>query len=55
MDLMFPYVKYLVKVGGQCKGYLPIFQGKNTGPHEDANHKKEINDYFERKGWKWVL
>ena len=53
-ELVFESVKELVKVGGQYEGYLPIFQGDNAGSHEDKKYKKEVGEYCEREGWKWI-
>ena len=30
---IFPKIAALVAPGGYFEGYLPIFQGDNTGPH----------------------
>ena len=43
-----------MKAGGAYDGYLPIFQGNNAGPHEDKKYKKEMEEYCEREGWKWI-
>ena len=53
-ELVFEAVKDLVKVGGKFEGYLPVFQGDNAGPHQDAKYKKGVEEYCEREGWKWI-
>ena len=52
--LVFEAVKDLVKVGGTFEEYLPVFQGNNAGPHQDAKYKKGVEEYCEREGWKWI-
>jgi hypothetical protein len=36
-DHIFPKVLDSVSEGGEFEGYLPVFQGDNTGPHIDAS------------------
>ena len=42
-----------MKEGGKFEGYLPIIQGDNAGPHEDAKFKNYVNKECEEKGWLW--
>mmetsp|Transcript_26210 Transcript_26210/g.32313 ORF Transcript_26210/g.32313 Transcript_26210/m.32313 type:complete len:211 (+) Transcript_26210:515-1147(+) len=50
---IFPAINELVKEGGKFEGYLPIIQGDNAGPHEDAKFKNYVNKECEEKGWLW--
>ena len=43
----------LVGVGGKYEGYMPIIQGYNAGPHEDAEFKKFVRGNCGSKGWYW--
>ena len=51
--MLFPAVEELVGPGGEYEGYLPVFQGDNAGPHEDATYKQFVVDYCNQRGWKW--
>jgi hypothetical protein len=48
---IFKEVEELVGPGGQLEGHIPIFQGDNAGPHEEAGCVKFVEDYCEQKGW----
>jgi hypothetical protein len=50
---IFPMVSKLVGPGGKYEGYIPVFQGDNAGPHQDATFKRCVEDQCSEKGWKW--
>jgi hypothetical protein len=50
---IFPMVSKLVGPGGRYEGYIPVFQGDNAGPHQDATFKRCVEDQCSEKGWKW--
>ena len=37
-DIIFPEIHRLVRPGGKYEGYIPLMQGYNVGPHEDATY-----------------
>jgi hypothetical protein len=43
----------LIKEGGKYAGYIPIIQGDNAGPHQDAAFLRGVKWYCETKGWHW--
>ena len=43
-ETIIPILANLVGVDGKYKGYTPIIQGENSGPHEDAQFKKFVRD-----------
>ena len=36
LEIIFPMILDLIKEGGKYAGYIPIIQGDNAGPHQDA-------------------
>lgn len=52
---IFPTIKELIKPGGLYKGYLPVIQGNNTGPHTNATYINYFTSNCKRKNWKWEL
>ena len=42
-----------VSEGGLYEGYVPVIQGDNAGPHQDATYLKYVTDYCNEHGWKW--
>jgi hypothetical protein len=53
LNNIFPKVELLVSPGGESKGYTPIFQGNNAGPHKDRAYIKFVTEYCTEKGWHW--
>jgi hypothetical protein len=53
MDIIFPMIHDLIKEGGKYAGYIPIIQGDNAGPHQDAAYLRGVKGYCEQKGWHW--
>ena len=35
-------------------GYKVVLQGDGAGPHRDATYLKEVKDYCEKNGWRWI-
>jgi hypothetical protein len=52
-DIIFPEIHRLVGPGGKYEGYIPVMQGDNAGPHEDATYKDWFTGYCEEQGWYW--
>jgi hypothetical protein len=52
-ECIFPMVTGLVGPGGKYEGYIPIFQGDNAGPHEDATYKNFVEGHCTRNRWHW--
>mmetsp|Transcript_26045 Transcript_26045/g.26462 ORF Transcript_26045/g.26462 Transcript_26045/m.26462 type:complete len:396 (-) Transcript_26045:7-1194(-) len=52
-DHIFPKVETLVGPGGQYKGYLPVIQGDNAGPHCNARYMQFVTDYCNNNNMKW--
>ena len=51
-EQIFPKIAVLVAPGGDPKGYLPIFQGNNAGPHICAILQNYVKDYCAAMGRK---
>ena len=49
-DQIFPLVESLVK--HNYRGYIPVFQGDNAGPHIHADYINFVKDYCEKK---WLV
>jgi hypothetical protein len=41
----------LVGPGGEYEGFIPIFQGDNAGPHEDATYKNFVEGHCAANEW----
>ena len=39
--------------GGKYAGYNPIFQGDNSGPHEEDQYLTFVREHCTSKGWHW--
>jgi hypothetical protein len=50
---VFPKIEQLVGPGSAYKGYLPILQGDNAGPHMDKTFHSSVKEFCESKTWKW--
>jgi hypothetical protein len=37
-DIISPEIHRLVRPGGKYEGYIPLMQGDNDGPHEEATY-----------------
>ncbi|KAG7339193.1 hypothetical protein IV203_020156 [Nitzschia inconspicua] len=49
---MFPLVESLLKEN--YKGFVPVIQGDNAGPHIDEEYINYVKGYCEKKGWVWA-
>ena len=52
-ETVFPRIKQLVGPGGDYEGYLPVIQGDNAGPHQDATFFRRMTAYCDREEWLW--
>ena len=52
-EYIFPMVLSMIGLGGTYEGYLPIFQGDNAGPHQEAAFMKFVTEYCARMKWHW--
>lgn len=43
----------LVGSGGEYKGFIPVIQGDNTGPHGKVEFIRFVRECPESKGWQW--
>ena len=48
---ILPIVGELVSPGEKYAGYNPIFQGKNSGPHEEDQYPTFVRGHYASKGW----
>jgi len=52
-DHIFPCVDALVRADGEYPGYIPVFQGDNTGLHQDKKFMDFVIGMCQTKGWHW--
>jgi hypothetical protein len=52
-EVIFPMMYNMVSPGEKYEGYIPIFQGDNAGPHQDAVFFSYVTEYCNKNGWKW--
>ena len=52
-NTVFPRIAELVGPGGEYEGYVPVLQGDNAGPHQDANFLNFCKDHCEVNKWLW--
>lgn len=50
---IFPAIRDLVGPGKKYEGYIPVVQGDNAGPHQDASFGRYCKDYCAENGWHW--
>jgi len=52
-SVVFEALQKYVQKGGQFEGYVPIIQGDQAGPHEEAAFKQAMVEDCTAKGWHW--
>ena len=48
-NTVFPRIAELVGPGGEYEGYIPVLQGDNSDPHQDATFLNFYKDHCEIK------
>ena len=52
-NTVFPRIADLVGPGDDYEGYVPVLQGDNSGPHQDATFLNFCKDHCEVNEWLW--